>query len=129
MDGSGTLTLAGSGDNYFLALVVDDGTVILDKASSSSPNVHAIGGGLTINSGGTVQLSGTGASQIWTAPVAITAGGTLDLDGNSDSIDGLPGAGTVTNALACSAGHTHRRLEQRLDHVQWHARGRQRRLN
>ena len=66
--GAGTLTFSGSGNNAGLGLVVDAGTVVLDKASSASPDVHAVGaGGLTVNDGGTVQLSGTGDYQIYGA--------------------------------------------------------------
>ena len=61
MAGTNTLILSGSDDNVGLNLVVDSGTVELDKSSSSS--VHAVESGLTID-GGTVEFSGTGTEQI-----------------------------------------------------------------
>ena len=98
--GTNTLILSGSDDNIGLNLVVDDGTVELDKSSSSS--VHAVEDALTIN-GGTVQFSGTGSDQIGSdAPVTID-GGTLDLNGESETIGSLSGSGgTITNAYSGS---------------------------
>jgi RHS repeat-associated protein len=105
MDGTGTLTLAGSADDSGLQLIVDSGTVILDKASSNSPNVHAVGGGgMTIN-GGTVRVSGTGSAQFFDqAAVTVNSGGTFDLNGNSATIDSFSGDGTVTNDASGTSG-------------------------
>ena len=110
MDGTGTLTLAGTSDNSSLGVVVDDGTVILDKASSTSPDVHAIGGGgLTINDG-IVQLSGTGGAELWSgASISVNTGGTLDLNGQTLSNNltiagaGAIAAGALTNSDASTA--------------------------
>ena len=110
--GAGMLTLGGSGDNSYLGLVVDSGTVILDKNSNDSPDVHAVGGvGLTVNSGGTVQLSGTGDYQLYQgADATVNAGGVLDLDGQNQTLttglltlDGSgSGSGALINSLAGS---------------------------
>jgi len=115
---AGTVTLGGSADNVNLALTVTSGTAVLGKTSSSS--VHAVGAGLTI-SGGTVQLGGSGADQLWDGststsdPITIN-GGTFDLNGRSEGINGLSGSGgailnnasgttnTLTNGLSGGSG-------------------------
>lgn len=97
-NGSHVLTLGGTGDNSGVGLTANAGTVILAKTSSAS--VHAIGGStLTINSGATVQLGGTGGDQIYfTGNVVVDAGGVFDVNGLSEMINGLSGAGSVLNA-------------------------------
>jgi autotransporter-associated beta strand protein len=97
--GLGTLTIGGSADNNALAATVDSGTLVLAKTSSSS--VHAIGQPLTINSGGTVQLAGTGGDQIYTADT-VTNNGTFDMNGQSEGFKFLFGSGTVTNTSTSS---------------------------
>ncbi len=121
--GSGTFTLGGTLDNGSGRLTVNDGTVVLAKDSSNV--VHAVGSALVINSGGTVRLGGTytvfrdestnrdSATQYQlNAPanfvdqiynnvdVALNTGGTLDMNGRSEVIDGLIGGGTVSNSAA-----------------------------
>jgi fibronectin-binding autotransporter adhesin len=95
-----TLTLSGVTDNGGLVVAANGGTTILAKTSSGG--VHAIGSGgtgLTINSGATVQLSGTGGDQIFTqADVVVNAGGILDLNGLSEGFDILSGGGNIRNA-------------------------------
>jgi fibronectin-binding autotransporter adhesin len=97
-----TLTLSGVADNGGLVVAANGGTTILAKTSSGG--VHAIGSGgtgLTINSGATVQLSGTGGDQIFTqADVVVNAGGILDLNGLSEGFDILSGGGNIRNAGA-----------------------------
>ena len=96
--GSGALTLAGAADNAFLGLNVAGGNVILAKTSTTA--VHAIGGIVNVNSGGSLILSGTGGDQIFTqSNVTVNAGGILDLAGTSEGFNGLSGAGTVTNSI------------------------------
>ena len=70
---------------------------------ASSSSVHAIDQGLTLN-GGVVQLAGAGGDQINnTASVAIN-GGTFDMGGTSETINGLSGsAGVITNTSATTA--------------------------
>lgn len=94
--GAGTLVLAGGSgtDNIGLTLVVNAGTVQLAKTASDS---HAVSG-LFINNGGTVQLAGSGNDQIYNgSSVVVNAGGTLDLNGRRERIDGLSGGGSITN--------------------------------
>ncbi|RYD77254.1 MAG: PEP-CTERM sorting domain-containing protein, partial [Verrucomicrobiaceae bacterium] len=120
-NGSGHLYLSGSGDNGAGTLVVNEGLVSLAKSSTNG--VHAAGGGtsLTIN-GGTARLGGNftnvGASGNNTPPadtptnyvdqiyyqatVALNAG-TFDLNGRSESFNGLTGAaGEITNSATGS---------------------------
>lgn len=97
-EGGGTWAISGTGDNNSLGVTVSVGTVELNKASSSG--AHAIGGpGLTVNSGATAQLTGTGGDQIYNG-ASVTDNGTLDLYGNSETINGLNGSGTVTTTLS-----------------------------
>ena len=99
--GLGTLTIGGSADNASLTMLVNAGTVYFAKASTTS--VHSIGSastGLTIASGASVILSGTGNDQIYSqAGVVINSGGTLDLGGTNEGFSNLSGTGTVTNSL------------------------------
>lgn len=94
--GPGTLVLAGGTgtDNVGLTLVVNAGTVQLAKTNANS---HAVSG-LFINSGGTVQLAGSGNDQIYNgSSVVVNTGGTLDLNGRRERIDGLSGGGSITS--------------------------------
>jgi hypothetical protein len=95
--GGGTWSMGGTGDDNGLGVTVSAGTLELNKASSSG--AHAVGGpGLTVNSGATAQLIGTGGDQIYNGS-GVTVNGTLDLYGNSETVNGLNGSGTVTNTL------------------------------
>lgn len=105
MNGSGTQTLSGNFDNSVGPLVVNSGTLVLAKTSSAT--IHAVGTsntvGLTIN-GGTARLGGTGDDQIYTATRIGMTGGTFDLNGRSEGLQGLQGtAGTVTNTGATAS--------------------------
>jgi len=99
LSGSGTLTLAGSGDNVDARATVNAGTLVLAKGGT--PGVtHAIGTGLTINNGGTVRISGTTGDQIYSAaPVIVNAGGTLDLNGRNEGLGVLSGTGLITDSV------------------------------
>jgi hypothetical protein len=107
--GAGTLTLtAGTADNVNLLLAVSNGTVVLNKASSST--VHAVGA-LSVYNGGTVQLSGSGGYQIYQgATPAINSGGVLDLNGQSQTFTGagptISGAGGGSGVLMNSSSGT-----------------------
>ena len=94
--GNNTLTLAGSGDNWGLALIVNGGTVVLAK---SIVGTHAIGSpGAVVNSGGTLQLGGGGFDEIFdTAPVTVNPGGTFDTNGGGQSFGTLTLSGTGVN--------------------------------
>ncbi|MGH8047856.1 MAG: beta strand repeat-containing protein, partial [Chthoniobacterales bacterium] len=100
--GSGAFTLAGNADNFNLTASVSAGTLVLGKFSNA--NVHAVGLGLTINSGGTAQLGGTGEDQIFTwTSVALNSGGTFDMNGHNEGFDNLTGSGTVTTTAATTS--------------------------
>lgn len=93
--GSGTLTLAETGgDNFSGGIIVNNGTVILDNASS------AISGGTTIN-GGTIQVGNNDANG--TLPLGnVTDSGALIFN-RADNIivtNVISGAGTLTQSGA-----------------------------
>ena len=91
--GSNALTLSGLEGNVGLGLVVNDGTVILDKSSSSS--IHAVNDNITLN-GGTVQLSGSGGDQIAdTASIIVSAASTFDTNGLDEGIGLIAGDGDL----------------------------------
>jgi len=92
-------------DNSFLSATVNSGTLILNKASSGSD--HALSG-LRINSGGTVQIAGSGGQQIYQGgDVDVEAGGKLDLNGHSELMNNLSSfdsnGGVVDNTSASAA--------------------------
>ena len=96
--GGNRLTLAGNTDNGGLGVAVSSGSVVLGKASSHSPDVHAVGSGLTIN-GGTVFLGGSGGDQINDGSSVTVNGGTFDFSGQSETFDALVGSGgTIINS-------------------------------
>jgi len=119
--GTGAFTMSGNLDNPAGNITVDAGTVILAK--DSTPFVHALGGASTVNTGGTLKLGGSwtytrpesdGRNGLNSAPsnapanyvdqvyngagLTINAGGVLDMNGRSEAINTLAGAGTVTNS-------------------------------
>jgi autotransporter-associated beta strand protein len=92
--GPGSLTLAGTADNFQVSAAVSEGTLVLGKTSSSS--VHAVGVAVSVSSGATLQLAGTGGDQLFDW-VGMTLDGTFDMNGRSETFDGLSGSGLVTN--------------------------------
>jgi fibronectin-binding autotransporter adhesin len=93
LSGPGMLLLSGAADNLDLAAAVNGGTLVLGKTSTAS--VHAVGAGLTVNSGGTARLSGSGGDQIYDQMDAtVASGGVLDLDGFSETLRTLNLSGT-----------------------------------
>ena len=101
-NGTGTLTFGGSSDNLNVAATVNGGTLILNKTSSSS--VHAVGAGLTVNSGGTVSLGGSGGDQIFNSMAVTMNGGTFRPNGHSEgtgstSLNGLVLSGSSSNGI------------------------------
>ena len=83
----GTLTLSGTADNASLGLILNGGTVILNKASQST--AHALGTTTTVNSG-VLQLSGTGGDQIYSGVnVTVNSGGVFDANGLSEGMTSL----------------------------------------
>jgi fibronectin-binding autotransporter adhesin len=112
--GGGTLTLSGPSDNVGLGAIVSAGTFVLAKASSHSPDVHAIGGNGpifgVIVTGGTLQLAGAGGDQIFDGGGVSVTGGTFDTNGRNETIDtlhlqgtGVAGAGAVVNTAAATS--------------------------
>ncbi len=95
-DGAGTLVLGGSTDNGGLGVTVKNGKLILAK--SSSYFLHAVNY-LAVESGGTVQLAGTGEDQIHNK-ATVAMNGTWDFNGHNEGISHLNGAGTITNTAA-----------------------------
>ena len=90
----GTLTLGGTTDNVAGNLLVNGGTVILNKTAAT---MRAVGAVATVNTG-TLQLSGTNGDQIADAAVVNLNGGTVDLNGLSETIGALNGlGGTIKN--------------------------------
>ena len=103
-NGTGTLTLGGSGDNVNLGATVNAGTLVLGKASTSG--IHALGGTTTV-AGGTLQLGGSGGDQIYTAAGVVVNSGTFDLNGKTEGFNALSGSGgTITNTNATASTMT-----------------------
>lgn len=98
--GTGTLTLGGTDDNNSMNLAVRQGTVILDKLSTGTARLANIS---NIVTGATVRIAGQSGDQIYGGGrgFGVTiSGGTLDLNGRSETTGSLYGNGTVTNTLA-----------------------------
>ncbi len=98
--GAGIWTTSGTGDNGGTGIIVSQGTVNLNKASSGG--THAIGGpGLTVNNGALAKITGTGGDQIYDgATITLNFGATFDLNGNNETIGNLTGTGVVDNTAA-----------------------------
>ena len=98
--GTGTQTLAGTGDNSSLFLVSSNGLLVLDKTNSASAHACAQ---LTI-SGGTVRLAGTGDDQLYggASGYGLTFNsGLLDMNGRNEGVDLFTGTGgVITNSQA-----------------------------
>jgi autotransporter-associated beta strand protein len=95
LTGGGIWTTSGTDDNGSLGIIVNAGTVNLNKTSNSG--THAVGGGgLMANSGTTVRITGSGGDQIYNS-CNVTINGTFDLDGNTETISDLTGSGIIDN--------------------------------
>ena len=90
--GSGTLTLTGYSDNYSLNLNVQQGTVVMAKAT---PDAVRSANVATVSAGATLQMGGGGSTQLYTG--VYNMNGTLDLNGMNEGLIWLNGTGTVTN--------------------------------
>ncbi len=102
--GVGTVVLSGSTDNSSLFLDASEGEIQLGKYLSTG--VRAVAGIRRIANDATVTLTGAGNDQIFGGSAAnqgvngIEAGGTLNLNGNSESVSYLSGTGgTVDGGL------------------------------
>ncbi len=91
---SGAVQLGGSADNSSATADVKSGaTLMLAKASTSS--IHSLGGNSTVESGGTLQLAGSGGDQIYNqVTVTVNSGGVFDLNSLAESFTTLNLAGT-----------------------------------
>jgi autotransporter-associated beta strand protein len=125
-NGTGLTTMGGSADNSTVVAIANSGTLVLAKAAADFAQ-HSVGSanlGLTVNNGAIAQIAGsragtTGGSSSNNPPADIAAppanyvdqifnftevqvntGGTLDLNGRIEAIDGLAGGGTITNTSA-----------------------------
>lgn len=93
------LTIGGDGDVYLNGIVGGSGGLVMSGSGTLRlAGANTFAGGLTLNAG-TVQLANAAAipSGAGIGDVTINSGGTLDLNGNSQTINGLYGAGTVDN--------------------------------
>jgi autotransporter-associated beta strand protein len=119
VNGSGTLTLSGGADNNSLGANVNNGgKLVLGKTSTSG--VHALGAATTVNSGGTLQLGGSGGDQIYDGvTITVASGGVFDLNGQTETFTtlnlsgtGISSGGALINSggtastLTCSSGIT-----------------------
>lgn len=101
--GNNTVTLSsGPGeDNGYLWVAASAGTLVLDKTNSAYGGAHAAGA-VTVNSGGTVKLAGTGGGQIYEgATPTINSGGVLDMNGQNQTFDS---AGPTISGTGISSG-------------------------
>ena len=90
-DGGTTLTLTGSITENGSFVVMGPGTVIVTGTVSTAT------GGATLVSGGTLVVGGPAA--LGTGELTLQGTGTIDLDGQSVTVNGLTGGGgTVTNS-------------------------------
>ena len=70
--------------------------------------MHGVGAATTVNSGGTLQLSGTGGDQIYSGvTVTVNSGGVFDANGLSEGLTslalngtGISGSGALVNSAA-----------------------------
>ncbi len=101
--GAGTLTLGGTTNNDSLSMKISAGILILAKTVTAAHAIDGAGDALFISSG-TVQLAGSGGDQINNAGGISASGGTLDLNGRSETVAYVVGSGgTVTNSVASTS--------------------------
>ncbi len=95
--GAGTLTL-GATNAYTGATTVDGGTLDIGTGGALTATTN-----VTVNSGGTLLLSGTGANKINDSAAVTLNGGTFSLDG-STSLDEQVGALTLSASSVIDFG-------------------------
>lgn len=91
---NGTVSFTGTADNLNIGATVNSGTLLLAKTSSSG--VHSIGTNLTVNSGGTVILGGSGGDQLYNTATMTLNGGTFKTAGLSEGTHSNVGVGALT---------------------------------
>jgi autotransporter-associated beta strand protein len=97
-----TLTVGATGDSGTFVGVIQNGKSTLSLVVNGTGAVETLGGHNTYT-GTTTITSGTlaiGASGTIPATSDVTVNGTLDMDGNNDTIGLLTGSGTLTNSAA-----------------------------
>lgn len=99
--GAGTLTLGNldTTDNAFLNVDLTAGTILLNKASGSTPK--AVSAFTNIAAGTLVRITGTGGNQL--AAGITNLNGTFELNGQNETITALSGSGTIRNSHATTA--------------------------
>ncbi len=108
MAGTGTQTLSGTVDNGSGRAIVDSGTLVFAKSGATTSRAVGQSNGavaLTVN-GGTLLLAGEHGDQIYGDSTVEMTGGLLDMNGRSESIRGLIGAGGVIRNNAPSTTST-----------------------
>ncbi len=96
--GAGTLVLGGNlNDNNGLGVMVNSGTLLLNKVSNGSSHAIGVGtDGLFVNSNALTIITGSGGDQINdAAPVQLNGGGVLDLNGQSETVNTM----TISNGI------------------------------
>lgn len=99
-------------DNAGLTMIVNNGTVVLDKLGAISSQHTA--SALTVNDGGTLILAGSGGYQLWQGGAhVVNSGGVLDMNGQSQTLtttagltisgEGKGGGALVNNSSTNSA--------------------------
>lgn len=101
--GAGTLTFLGTGDHNGTGVIINQGTVVLAKASGGS--IHGIGSDSIVNTNGTLRIAGTGQDQVYFNANITLDGGVLQMQGTglNEEIKMLRGTNllsVVENGLA-----------------------------
>lgn len=107
-DSTGTITYGGNADNSFMGLIVNNGTAVLAKAFGVVGRVVggtvSAGSDLVLNNGVVRIAPGGNGDQLFNNRTIAINGGSFDLNGQSEQIDGLGGnGGQVTNSSLATA--------------------------
>ncbi|SKA97103.1 PEP-CTERM protein-sorting domain-containing protein [Prosthecobacter debontii] len=103
LDGGVRTVTVASGKTFTLAPITQNGGLIKDGAGTmvvQGANTYA---GNTVVTAGILKMAGTGTLGDITNDLTVASGGTLDLNGVSQTVDVLDGAGTVTNSSSTAA--------------------------
>lgn len=97
-DGTGALTVAGTGSNNLIAWTINQGTVVFANTTGLASDR-----GTTLN-GGTLRLSGVNSNLINDSQAFTINSGTFDLNGKGEAVASIDGSGgTITNGNASAA--------------------------
>jgi fibronectin-binding autotransporter adhesin len=108
---AGILAPAAGTTLTYNGIIANSGTGTGGLTKSNTTGTLVLGGsntyaGDTTISGGTLRIANTTAIPSGTGKGNVVATGTLDLNGNAITINGLSGAGTITSGIAGAAGIT-----------------------